>query len=253
MRILRFGGRVYKIEDVKQIASLGLDFAEISPLFKGDLICPIQDLQREAEKWGLSYLVHGPSEGDPFDLERLKGAFFQEIIRLLDFCRELPSPVLTVHFWMDRRFLPEEVFERKREILSAMAKEASKKEVVLCLETLSERNEDLRPLFTGCPELCLTLDIGHMQLLSERNRSFDILRRWPERVRHVHAHDNRGGNGVEDDLHLPIGEGVIDFSSIFRALIDTGYRESVTLEVPSDHLDLSVQKLRQIVNSMVGQ
>ena len=248
-KILRFGGRAYKIEDVEKIGSLGLDFAEINFSAGGDLNYEPMNWLEEAKKWDLAYLVHAPEEGDPWDLERLKGSFFEEILRLLEACRELFSPLLTVHFWMDRRFMPEKVFEQKQEILRTMAQEASQMGVHLCLETLSERPEDLFPMLARCPELDITLDIGHMQLLSEGNRSVEILKLWPERIRHVHAHDNRGGNRVEDDLHLPIGEGVIDFPSIFRALIKAGYTKTVTVEVPHDHLEASVLKLHQITEA----
>lgn len=248
---MRFGGRAYRIEDVERIGSLGLDFAEINLPEGESLASQVRDWLRKARRWELTYLVHAPKEGNPYDLRQLEGPFFQEILRLLDACREISAPLLTVHFWMDARFIPENVRDRKREILWAMAQEGRQRGVQLCLENLSEPPEDLQPLLTGCPELGLTLDIGHGQLLSPRNWSRDFLARWPERIHHIHAHDNRGGDRVADDLHLPIGEGIIDFPSIFQALVRVGYRETVTLEVLHDHLASSVQRLRQIVKPLM--
>ena len=126
-------------------------------------------------------------------------------------------------------------------------------------------------------ELDLTLEIGHVQLLSEKNRSLDYLEQCPERIRHVHAHDNPEGRYKEEDfkislgeetkdfffllsdlkkvldedLYLPIGEGIIDFLSIFQALRKIGYQKTVTVEVPHKHLKSSVQKLREIVESII--
>ncbi|MFQ5843156.1 MAG: sugar phosphate isomerase/epimerase family protein [Thermodesulfobacteriota bacterium] len=208
---MRFGGRAYKSEDVEQIGYLGLDFAEINFPEEENWAHQTQDFLRKADKWDLPYLVHAAKEGNPNDIQQLEGRFFQEILRLLEACRELSAPLLTIHFWMDSRFVPEEVRGRKREILWAMAREGRRMGVQLCLENLSESPEDIQPLLAGCPELGLTLDIGHGQILSQRNRSADFLERWPGRIHHVHAHDNRGGDRVEDDLHLPIGEGEIDF------------------------------------------
>jgi len=53
----------------------------------------------------------------------------------------------------------------------------------------------------------MTLDLGHGELLCEENRSLGFIEKFPERIKHVHLHDNRGGNSPTDDLHLPPGEG----------------------------------------------
>jgi len=243
---MRWGGRAYNMGDVERIGALGLDFAEINLLQGMKLIHEPGELLAASREWGLSYLVHAQNEGDPCDLERLGGPFYREILLLLDLCDFISSPLLTVHFWMDGRFIPAEVVERKRPILWAMAEEGFKRGVHVCVENLSERPEDLRPLLDGCPRLGLTLDIGHGQLLTRGNRSLEFLELWPHRIQHVHAHDNRGGDRVGDDLHLPIGAGVIDFTSIFRALVRARYEGTVTLEVPVEHLPSSVQSLRRI-------
>jgi len=247
---MRFGGVAHTIEQVETIGSLGLDFAEVRLSTAGELINHPDELLRAAQKLGLTYLVHGPEEKDPRDSRCAEEFFLEEIIHVLGACRELSAPICTIHFWMDKRFIPEKVFERKREILWAMALKASQMGVQLCLETLSEPMEDVHPLLTGCSELALTLDIGHAQLLTDRNRSLDYLEQWPHRIRHVHAHDNRGGSRVEDDLHLPIGEGSIDFLSVLRALKKAAYSGTVTLEVPHEHLKASVQTFQQLMNSL---
>lgn len=248
---MHFGGRAYKMEDIRQIGSMGLSFAEINFLEGGELIHAPRDLMREARRWNLTYLVHAPNEGNPYEIERLGTAFFQEIVRLIHICGEICASLLTVHFWLDGRFIPQAVLHRKREILCRMAREGARAGVQVCLENLSERPEDLHPLLARCPELGITLDIGHGQILSRRNRAPDFVGRWPERILHVHAHDNFGGDRVADDLHLSIGEGIIDFPHIFRVLVDAGYREVVTLEVPPDHLAESLRRAQQIVAPLI--
>lgn len=40
-----------------------------------------------------------------------------------------------------------------------------------------------------------------------------------------------GGNSAADDLHLPVGQGIIDFKKIFRHLKAMGYDRTITLEL----------------------
>ena len=52
-----------------------------------------------------------------------------------------------------------------------------------------------------------------------------------KRIRHFHLHDNWGGQSQDDDLHLPIGDGTLDFRAIVASLMSTGYDGTITLEV----------------------
>lgn len=118
---MRFGGVAHTIEQVETIGSLGLDFAEVRLSTEGDLINHPDKLLQAARKLGLTYLVHGPGEKDPRDSRCAEEFFLEEIIHVLGACRELSAPICTIHFWMDKRFVPETVFERKQEILWEIA------------------------------------------------------------------------------------------------------------------------------------
>jgi sugar phosphate isomerase/epimerase len=232
---------------VARIGQMGFRDVEISIPGLGGSRAWAQELNRLAAQWGLTYVVHAPNEGKPTELERLRGPFFEEILALMEACGQIGAPILTVHFWLDGRFIPAPVAKEKRRILWAMAREGARRGVRVCLENLSERPEDLAPALEGCAELGLTLDMGHAELLSPVNRSLEFIRRWPERICHVHAHDNRGGQSVRDDLHLPVGQGKVDFQVILRALAGARYRRIVTLEVPLDRLEASAKRLRRIL------
>ena len=248
---MRFCGKAYSLDDVRRIGAMGLHTVEFNLFEGGHKIPDVHDLKNEANAWGLEYLVHGPNEGKPTEIVRLGTVFFDQIMALLDHCTAVGAKILTVHFWMDGRFIPEDIRIQKREILSRMAVEGAKRGVTVCIENLSESHEDFRPLLEQCPEIGITLDIGHAQLLSPRNLAPEFIRKCPERIRHVHAHDNFGGEtlSLEFDRHLPIGEGIIDYTAIFKALADSGYDGTVTLEVPLDHLLDSIDKLSKIANS----
>jgi sugar phosphate isomerase/epimerase len=239
--------RAYTLEDIRYIRKLGLKAAEINLLRGEGIFEDLSVLRSLGAELGISYVVHGPNEGDPCDLRKLGGSFFERILAIMDASLEIGARVLTVHFWMDRRFIPREVVSRKAEILERMALEGEKRGLILCLENLSEDPQDLRLALEISPFLGLTLDVGHGQLMSSRNRALELLEAYPTRVKHVHIHDNRGGSLVEDDLHLPVGEGCVDFESFFQALMRRGYRGLLSLEVSSDALDESIRRVRVLL------
>lgn len=150
---------------------------------------------------------------------------------VVDCAHELAIPLVTIHFWIDRRFIDEAVIQEKIGILEQMVEYAVSRHVVLCIENLSEKPSDFLPAFEAIHDLNMTLDIGHAELLSEANRSYEFSSACMDRIRHVHIHDNKGGNSPEDDIHLPLGRGTIDFVSILSDLRQKGYDKTITLEV----------------------
>jgi len=76
------------------------------------------------------------------------------------------------------------------------------------------------------------VDIGHSELLSDENKSVEFIKAYPDRIGHIHIHDNIGGNTYHEDLHLPLGEGRIDFAPILRALRDLPQEITITFEMP---------------------
>jgi len=112
--------------------------------------------------------------------------------------------------------------------------------------TLAQLSQLLDPL----PSLGLHLDIGHANLLVEKNTACEILETYGSRLRHVHLHDNKGGQA---DLHLPLGCGNVDLPRHVRALKQIGYNGTITLEVftPDRHfLAYSRDVLRELWDRM---
>ena len=104
----------------------------------------------------------------------------------------------------------------------------------------------LSELLDPLPELGLHLDIGHANLLTDRNTTTELLTAYGARVRHVHLHDNKGGS---EDLHLPLGAGTIEVAHYVHLLQASGYDGTITLEVFSpdrQYLAYSRDLLRKI-------
>lgn len=96
------------------------------------------------------------------------------------------------------------------------------------------------------PELGLHLDIGHSNLMVEKNTCPEICAAYGKRLAHVHLHDNKGGHA---DLHLPLGAGHLETKEMLTALKQSGYDDTITLEVFSSdrhYLEYSRNRLRQL-------
>jgi len=231
MTKIDLGGTARSPEDVASLHDLGLAFAEIPIANPSKFLSLVPLYESLQKKLGLYYLCHGPKEGDPSDVEALNGVYLPKVIALFPVMQSLTMRFLTVHLWLDRRFVRRNALDSKLDILRKMVEKAAEYAITVCIENLSEEAEDLEPAFHEIPSLMMTLDLGHGELLCEENRSLGFIDRFPERIKHVHLHDNRGGNAPTDDLHLPPGDGVIDLKGLFEALHGIHYDRTVTLEL----------------------
>lgn len=139
----------------------------------------------------------------------------------------------------------EKVRARNAEAIAALAEDAAQRGIRLMVENLDRMFasvEDLAPILDTSPDLGFHLDIGHANLrlgVGGSNRTRDLLDTFDDRLAHVHVSDNRGG---DDDLHLPLGAGAIDWKAHIRLLKEHGYDGTITAEVFSrerEHLRTS--------------
>jgi sugar phosphate isomerase/epimerase len=138
---------------------------------------------------------------------------------------------LNIHLLIDRKRVSHLVLAEKINALKNIVEYGRKNSVAINLENLSETAEDFEPVINEIPDLGLTLDVGHANLNGSENKSISIIEKFGKLIRHVHLHDNRGGQSKDDDLHLPIGAGTVDFPGIMASLLGSGYDGTMTLEV----------------------
>jgi len=249
-KIIRLGGTARSPEDVTSLYDLGLQFAEI-PINHPSKFLPLVPIYRSLrQKLGFDYLCHGPKEGDPNDVETLNKVYLPKVLELFPIMQTLSMTLLTIHLWLDQRFVKRDALESKLDILKKIVENAADCEVTVCIENLSEEAKDFEPAFHEIPSLRMTLDLGHGELLCEKNRSLGFIEKYPDRIQHVHLHDNRGGNSHTDDLHLPPGEGVIDFRGLFEALSRTYYDHTVTLELKPHEIRECLAYVRELVSCL---
>jgi sugar phosphate isomerase/epimerase len=130
------------------------------------------------------------------------------------------------------------IIERNLQSLRDALPSAKQHGVGLMIENLPgpyNNAQQLGELLDEMPELGLHLDIGHANLMVPENTTASILAAYGDRLRHVHLHDNKGG---QQDLHLPLGAGTLDVRNTLAAVKKTGYDGTITLEVfvPDENL-----------------
>ena len=182
--------------------------------------------------------------------ESLRRAAVEELKLCLEAFSQLGAKWMNLHPdrqapLHDRRFIIERNLLSLRELMP-VARDCG---IGLMIENLPGSYNTARQvseLLNPLPELGLHLDIGHANLLVELNSTDELLAAFGKRLRHVHLHDNKGGNA---DLHLPLGAGTLETDHYVRSLQAVGYDETITLEVftpDRHHLEYSLEVLRQL-------
>jgi len=246
-----FGARAHSLDDIEFLAQAGFKFAEIDWKDPRLLSTQLAELEALQDKYSIAYLAHGPNERNPFDVDEIIEVMGPTVCQLLNLAPELGITLHTQHLWLDPRFMSAEAIARKLDLLETWMEHAARASVTLCIENLSEHADHFAPAFQRLPGLCMTLDLGHGEILSQPNASFGFIACFPDRIRHVHLHDNHGGSEVKDDLHLPIGEGHIDFTAILRELRAAGYDSGLSFEIGLDYVEQSRDAIREMWNAVV--
>jgi sugar phosphate isomerase/epimerase len=247
-----YGGHVKSEEDIDFLRSAGFELGEV-----------VIRSAKSRDHWRYSgarnngrsnflLIAHGPFEGPPNDIDNLRNKYCPALRDTVDVARKMEINFLTVHLWMDPRFVKTGVIKEKKRALLDLWNYGRDNGVLISLENLSETADDFAGVLELIPGLGITLDVGHGELLTQHNTSFGIMDKLMDSVKHMHFHDNRGGDGVEDDLHLPIGEGIVDFKAILRILLDKGYQQTLTLELKREELIESRAKVKALINDIVN-
>jgi len=241
------------LSEIEWMAELDLDFIDLTiepPMASVDAI-DLDAIRAALKDHGMKIIGHTAYYlplCSPF--ETIRRACVDELKRCIAAFATLGAPWMNLHPdriapMHDRKFIIEKNLQSLRELFL----EAHRFGIGLMVEnlpgtfnTVMQLSELLDPL----PELGLHLDIGHANLLTDRNTTSDLLTAYGSRLRHVHLHDNKGGSA---DLHLPLGAGDIDVPHYIHMLQAAGYDGTITLEIFSPdrhHLAYSRDLLRQV-------
>lgn len=229
--------------ELKSIRKIGFEFAEID---LGLPIEPNEELRTKIKSYKAIVPVlvgHLPQIDFKRDqIERCKK--FMEILS------ETGCRTFVIHLF-SRNLSTKENLNLKISGLRELAICAKDRNSILALENTEEDVGKLNEVFSKINEIDFCLDIGHANLFARENRSFGFIDKFYKILKHVHIHDNNGGDSEDYDAHLPLGKGNISFEPIISELKDTGYSGNFTLEIHSkneENKKTSIDLLRRLLN-----
>jgi sugar phosphate isomerase/epimerase len=145
-------------------------------------------------------------------------------------------------------FYPGEDWKQNSESIHELRKTADEYGLNIAIENLPEKYgfimktpEDFQKFYkeTGLKDVGIVLDVGHANL---EGQTESFLRKLPDKIVHMHVSDNMG----ENDQHLGVGYGKINWQKFAETLREIAYDKMVMVE-SAEHVKESLQKLRQLL------
>jgi len=145
-------------------------------------------------------------------------------------------------------FYPNQDWKQNIQTIRKLHETAEKYGLNTAIENLPEKYgfimkqaEDFQKFYkeTSLNDIGITLDVGHANLDKQIE---NFLRKLPDKIVHMHISDNMG----ENDQHLGIGYGKIDWQRFAENLRGIAYDKTIIIET-IEHVEESLQKLRQLL------
>ncbi len=237
------------LEEIEWIGSNKFDFVEF--FLEEDKATPksinVLAVRKLLKKYCLGSVAHTAwylPIGSP--VKELRRCAVNEIIRYFPLAKALGSKYITVHSqWPPHLFSKQEGIMFQVDSLRKLVVPAKKYGLSILYEPTDSAKDTVdvaAEIFDCVPKLYLNLDIGHASIHGRKPDIF--IRKFHDRLMHVHLHDNNG----REDLHLPLGTGIVEVESSIK-LLKKFYDGTITLEVFSkdkDYVLMSRDKLREM-------
>ena len=228
-------------ETVEWAAEEGFDFVELllDGRYARERVAgrrePMREALADAEAGVVVHLPFAADPGSPF--APVREGVVEEFLAGMDLAADLGAETVVFHPSSDAWDLGWTDSERRgfvHEALEDLVPGALERGLEPCLENVVTGYYDAAAfpeLLDRYPEASMTFDTSHALLSGvDESAMADFCRRHGDRIGHLHLVDTRG----DDDEHLPVGMGRVDFATVFDGLADAGWSGTATLEVGTD-------------------
>ena len=212
----------------------------------------VAKLNAVAKAKGIRYTVHAPfadiniaSPAKP-----MLNASIKRLEQSMAFASDLNAQLWVFHPGAKTgisSFYPNQDWKQNNLSIQKLHETAEKHGLNTAIENLPEkygfimRNpEDFQRFYkeTSLNDVGIVLDVGHANL---ENQTLNFLRKLPDKIVHMHLSDNAG----ENDQHLGIGHGKINWQQIAETLREIAYDKNIIIEA-IENVPESLQKLREM-------
>jgi len=226
------------VSEIEAFAALGFDFLDLAleppRAYAGTL--DLRRVRKALERHGMGVVGHTAwylpiASAFP----EVRETALREMETCIRVFRELGVEKVTAHPHTNVPLMGEDyIRDQNIAALSRLVELTGRMGLKLMLENTPRRYSrvaELRPVLDAVPGLGFHLDVGHANLRTPYNRAEELLACFADRLEHVHVSDNKGG---DDDLHLPLGVGNINWHWVVAVLKNAGYDGTITIEVFSE-------------------
>ncbi|WP_409200257.1 sugar phosphate isomerase/epimerase family protein [Methanobrevibacter sp. DSM 116169] len=231
-------------QNLKYFESLNIEYLEILHQY------PCEEINTEVlNSYNLNYTVHSPIID--LNIASLNTYIYKSSIEAIkssaDFANKIDSEILVVHPGIIpylARDYEKEVYEKSHPAIKEISKYCDDLGITAAIENMPNIEgfmyQDIEKLdeFLKSYNLAMTLDIGHAYTAgySENQMYFDS-------IKHIHMSDNYGDN----DSHLALGDGEIDFNNIINVFKKKNYNGIYMIEVNNtDYLEKSLEYIKKL-------
>lgn len=217
-------------------AAAGFDYVELNmeARFSRDAVTPVT-VQETATEFGLDVVVHLPYKidiGTPH--EHARDGACRELQACVDTASGCGATKAVLHASSSarpRHWDESRVVDAIHESVQRLHEYAASQHLTICAENLKGPFVDVTdfPALFERTEAAMCLDTGHAFVAGMTGQEqAALLRNHGDRIAHIHLNDTRTG---EDDEHLPVGLGRVDFAPLAEAIVETDWSGSCTHEV----------------------
>jgi len=245
------------ISEINKFGKLGFDYTEIGieePYGTNEILRrDKKKILAALKKNGMFALGH-TSYWDDFGSmhTQVRNGWIKEGKAMIDTSAQLNIKLLNFHFYPGAAMIKKIPAGRKiyvNNFIAAMKElsaYAKKKGITLMLENIphGKRNpytiKEFSYIVKNVPNLMVHLDVAHAFIEGGNPRIDEYIKKFSNKLVHLHMHDNNG----EEDQHLPLGKGKINFKKVASSLKKINYDRTITFEVFTSDLDAKKSRIK---------
>lgn len=189
------------------------------------------------EKYGISKRIHGPfADLNPGSSDKkIRQMSLERFLGALELCRRFKADSITLHSHFEPVFYGrhfEEWFDNSKETWERLGHEARKSKISIYIEnSIDNSTRAIIEILKSHPYLGACFDVAHYNVFHPKGWK-NAIKEYPSgSIKEVHLSDNRG----DEDSHLPLGEGSINFGELFLEIKSRGEDPIFTIEPHSQH------------------